>query len=80
MRRSSRLQSNAAKAVKHEDFLRKVTENCSDGLEVVDAGVKGRGVASVQKFFEGDYVATYQGDLIPFKRSSAKVHAFDFLD
>ena len=67
MRRSSRVQANAAKAEKHEEFMRKVTRNCSDGLDVVDAGVKGRGVTTKQQFLEGDYVATDQGDLISFK-------------
>ena len=67
MRRSSRVQTNAAKAAKHDEFMRKVAENCSHGLAVFDAGVKGRGVTMKQRFLEGDYVATYLGDLIPYK-------------
>ena len=64
MRRSSRLTKNSEKAEHEREFRRKVEEWSEDGLKIIDAGVKGRGVAATRPFSIGDYVTCYRGELI----------------
>ena len=64
MRRSARLSKNAERVAKEKDFHRKVEEWEEDGLTVIDAGEKGRGVATTRVFEAGDYVCCYRGELV----------------
>ena len=68
MRRSARVQSNQQKAQKEKEFLDKVMQNCKYGLAVTQND-KGRGILTTKEFFEGDYVATYEGQLITHKEA-----------
>ena len=43
-----------------------------EGIEVIDAGEKGRGVAAKNEFLKGEYVCTYQGELVPQKVALAR--------
>ena len=67
-RRSSWLAANEKNA-KEQDFMRRVISASEDGLCVINAGVKGRGVAAEKEFRIGDYVAQYQGELISHKEA-----------
>ena len=69
MRRSSRLQINSERAARDNEFHKKVQESSIDGLLVIDAGHKGRGVAVSRQFDEGEYVATHDGKTIPYKEA-----------
>ena len=67
MRRSNRVTALAAKAEKEKLLMERVEAGADEGLVVMDAGEKGRGVAAAQQFHKGDYVCTYQGELISQK-------------
>ena len=68
MRRSSRLQSCSDKLEREWDFLKKVAENSHDGLTIVNND-KGRAIEAMKEFNEGDFVATYEGDLVAHKEA-----------
>ena len=67
MRRSSRVNVNAEKAAKEKESTERVLSKHETGLKIIDAGVKGRGVAATKAFMVGDYVAKYQGELVTRK-------------
>ena len=69
MRRSSRLGENSQKAAKEKDFLRKVEEQSIEGLAIINAKEKGRGVAAARVFSIGEYVTCYKGELIFHKEA-----------
>ena len=68
-RRSARVSEKNARVVKEQAFLARVTSPIEDGLQVIHAGDKGRGVAATKVFHVGDYVAKYQGELISHKEA-----------
>ena len=72
MRRSFCLEANSRKAQKERDFLQKVEEQSEDGLMVIDAGEKGRGVAAAKSFSTGDFVTCYKGEVISHKDALAR--------
>ena len=72
MRRSSRLESKAVKEQAEADFSQRVAVNSSDGLKQIDAGSLGRGVATTKTFDIGDYITTYQGDLVSHKEAESR--------
>ena len=67
MRRSSRVNACAERLERERLFLDKVRSHCHDGLEVRDMGSKGRGVVALRTFSEGDFVCTYDGEIISQK-------------
>ena len=62
----------AVKEEEEADFFRRVAENCIEGLTEMDAGSMGRGVATTKEFVSGQYVATYQGEVISHKEAEAR--------
>ena len=72
MRRSARITKNAERAAKEKDFHRRVEEGEEDGLVVIDAGEKGRGVATTKVFQAGDYVTCYRGELVSHAEASRR--------
>ena len=68
-RRSERQTANDVKAIKERIFLLKVKQNSQAGLEIFDAGVKGRGIRATMPFSDGDYVATYQGEIVTHREA-----------
>ena len=62
----------AVKERAEADFAQRVAENSCDGLTEIDAGPLGRGVATTKTFEVGDYITTYQGDLVSHKEAESR--------
>ena len=62
MRRSTRVTALAEKVEKEK--LEKIEAGEDEGIKVIDVGEKGCGVAAEKDFRKGEYVCTYQGDLV----------------
>ena len=67
MRRSTRVTALAEKVEKEKLLMEKIEAGKDEGIKVIDAGEKGRGVAAEKDFLKGEYVCTYQGELVPLK-------------
>ena len=67
MRRSNRAAANLQKVENEKELMRKVEAELEEGLAIIDAGDKGRGVAATKNFEVGNYVCTYQGELVTHK-------------
>ena len=68
-RKSSRVVTNTAKKEKEERFNTQVRDGTPHGLVEIDAGIMGRGVATLKKYEEGAVVCHYEGDLIGHKEA-----------
>ena len=68
-RRSSRVSNKAAKKEKDERLDAQVKAGVAEGLATIDAGVMGRGVATLKKFDEGDFVCLYDGEVVSHKEA-----------
>ena len=68
-RRSARVSTNAAKKEKEERLEARVKAGVADGLATINAGEMGRGVATLRKFDEGDFVCLYEGEVVPYKEA-----------
>ena len=68
-RRSARVAVNAEKVEKEKLFMEHVKSPIESGLRVIDAGIKGRGVAATKDFATSDYVSKYQGELVSHKEA-----------
>ena len=69
MRRSSRITENAERAAKEREFLLRVEQCSEEDLMIIDAGEKGRGVASSKDFKAGEYVTCYRGELVSHREA-----------
>ena len=67
--RSQRKAANDAKEELEHDFWTKVTQNSEIGLQIFNAGLKGRGVKTTKAFKEGEYITRYNGELISYKEA-----------
>ena len=61
---SSRLAAKSEQAERQREFDRRVWSEEEEGLVIIDAGEKGRGVAASRDFQVGEYVTQYRGELI----------------
>ena len=68
-RKSSRVKGFSDKAAKDAEFERKLASDTEEGLEVFNAGEKGRGIRATQGFQAGDYVTRYRGELVAHKEA-----------
>ena len=48
----------------HSVLMEKIEAGEDEGIKVIDVGEKGCGVAAEKDFWKGEYVCTYQGDLV----------------
>ena len=68
-RRSNRISENEEKKENEQRLKRQIGEGTPDGLAIIDAGRLGRGVATLRKYKEGEFVALYEGQLIAHKEA-----------
>lgn len=64
VRRSERKESKNIFDAQQRDLENKIIRKISDGLEIKEFEEKGRGIVTTKKFFKGDFVIEYIGDLI----------------
>ncbi|CAF0768320.1 unnamed protein product [Didymodactylos carnosus] len=49
-----------------------IEQECEDGLEIRTTTDKGRGIFSTKKFYRGDYIVEYAGDLISYQQAKQR--------
>ncbi|CAF0756515.1 unnamed protein product [Didymodactylos carnosus] len=49
-----------------------IDQECEDGLEIRTTNDKGRGIFSTKKFYRGDYIVEYAGDLISYQQAKQR--------
>jgi len=70
LRRSKRQVSKKITKYKSAtNFDSYIEEECEDGLEIRLIENKGRGIFAMKKFFRGDYIVEYAGDLISYQEA-----------
>ena len=68
-RKSSRVKGLSEKASRDAEFERKLKADSEEGLEIFDAGDKGRSIRATNQLQAGDYVTRYRGELISQKEA-----------
>lgn len=72
IRRSSRKPAKQIEQEKTILWRKLVRDDCTDGLEVRDVPLKGRGVFNTRYFQKDEFVVEYSGDLIDLKRADIR--------
>jgi len=72
IRRSSRKPAKVIEEEKNALWKTYLKEERIDGLEIRDVPLKGRGIFSTRKFFQGEFVVEYAGDLITPKEAEVR--------
>ena len=78
-RRSARQSVIDEKHSREKEFMNCVMSSDENGLKMIDAGEKGRGVASTRPFKQGDFVARYVGDIISSKEAQSRYDSWNKL-